>query len=87
MEKIFLDVAGQTAAVAGDYKANALGVAYVGLNGSLAHHDNIRVAKLLCNIFCHVKTVARTGIAENYVFTHGRFSFVFIESIVYQKLI
>ena len=66
----FLDVAGQTAAVAGDDEADALRVTHVGNGGRLAHHDYVRVAQALGDVFRKVKAVAAARIAENYVFAH-----------------
>ena len=65
-----LDVTGQTAAIAGDDKADALGVSYIGFHRRLAHHDDVRIAETFCDVLCKVQTVAASGIAEYNVFAH-----------------
>ena len=65
-----LDVAGQAAAVAGDDKADALGVSYIGFHWCLAHHDDVRIAETFCDVLCKVQTVAAARIAEDNVFAH-----------------
>lgn len=35
-----------------------------------AHHNNIGIAKLFCDIFCHAQAVAAAGIAVNYILAH-----------------
>ena len=69
--KIALDVARQTAAVAGNDEADALGVGDVGFYRRPAHHDDVRVAQTLCDVLRKVKAVARAGIAEYNVFAHN----------------
>ena len=63
-----LDVTGQTAAIAGDDKADALRVSNIGLHRRLTHHDDVRIAETFCDVLCKVQTVAASGIAEYNVF-------------------
>ena len=65
-----LDVTGQTAAIAGDDKADALRVSNIGLHRRLTHHDDVRIAETFCDVLCKVQTVAASGIAEYNVFAH-----------------
>ena len=55
---ILLHVAGQTAAVAGEDEADSVIAARVGDLWTAAHHDDVGVSKLLCDVLCHVKAVA-----------------------------
>lgn len=65
-----LNVAGQAATVAGDDKADAFCVPYIGFHRRLAHHDDVRIAETFCDVLCKVQTVAAARIAEYNVFAH-----------------
>ena len=69
--EVALNVARQTAAVAGDDEADALCVGDVGFYRRPAHHDDVRVAQTLCDVLRKVKAVAAAGIAEYNVFAHN----------------
>ena len=70
--------AGCTAAVAREDKSDTSGIPDVSSGRGAAHHDDVCVAERLCDIPGHVEAVARTGIAEYYVFFHYIISLVII---------
>ena len=69
--------AGQTAAVAREDEADALGIAHVRDRGLFAHKDDVRVAQLLGDGFRHVETVAGARVAEDHIFAHVKHSLKF----------
>ena len=72
-----LHAAGQTAAVAREDEADALGVTHVRDRGLFAHKDNVRVAQLPGDGFRHVETVAGARVAEDHIFAHVKHSLKF----------
>ena len=65
-----LHIAGQAACVAREHEADTLCAAHVFHLRLCAHHNNVRVSKALCDVFCDVETVAAAGITEYNVFAH-----------------
>lgn len=72
-----LNAAGQTAAVAREDKAGALGVTHICDRGLPAHEDDVRVAQLAGDGFGHVETVAGARVAEDHIFAHVKHSLKF----------
>lgn len=72
-----LHAAGQTAAVAREDEADALGVTHVRDRGLFAHKDDVRVAQLPGDGFRHVETVAGARVAEDHIFAHVKHSLKF----------
>ena len=73
----FLHAAGQTAAVAREDEADALGIAHIRDRGLPAHENDVRVAQLPGNGFRHVETVAGARVAEDHIFAHVKHSLKF----------
>ena len=68
--QISFNMSRESAAVAREYESYSLCFSDVCNNRILTHHDDVRIAKDLCDVLCHIEAVARTRITENDVLFH-----------------
>ena len=68
---IFLHIAGQASRHAGEDEPDALGLPRIRYGGKTAHHDDIRIPQMFCDVPCQIQAVAGAGIAEDHIFAHG----------------
>lgn len=67
----FLNAAGKTAAVAGENEAHSLIASGIGDFGLFAHHDDVGVTQLLCNVLCDIEAIARAGVTIDNILAHS----------------
>ena len=72
---IVFHIAGQAAGHAGEDETDALCLCGIRFGRKPAHHDNIGIAELAGDAFCHVQAVSRPAVAIDDVLAHGVLSF------------